>query len=293
MRSSCKFFFSSYFLILFLLPCSSSLLPPSCKLYASAGAGFDWVDTRALGARGIIYCNAAAACTESVANVALVLLLSCYHGIPWSFGAARSGSAAEFAHAHRHVAEVAHNPHHTVVGIVGLGRIGLRVAEKAARGLDMAVAYFDVVRDEAREKAVGARWCETLGELLGMSDCVVLAAPFEGKVLLSDSEFAQCKRGTRLVNVARGKLVDEEALIRALDDGVVSAAGLDVHANEPVVDARLAQRNNVMVLCHTAGASVESHVGFERLGMENVLGWLDKGEEGVVSPVNLQWLKRE
>ena len=68
---------------------------------------------------------------------------------------------------------------------------------------------------------------------------------------------------------------------------------MDVHANEPNVDKRLAERNNVMVLSHTAGASVESHVGFEKLGMENLLGWLERGEEGVLSGVNLQWLKRD
>lgn len=157
----------------------------------------------------------------------------------------------------------------------------------------MKIAYYDVVRMEEREKGLGARWCESLEELLATSDCVVLATPFSGTQLLSNKEFGQFKKGSRLVNIARGKLVDEEALVKALDDCVISAAGLDVHAEEPRVNPKLAQRRNVMVLSHTAGASVESHIGFERLGMENLLGWLEKGEKGVLSPVNLQWLKRE
>ncbi|KAF2848546.1 D-mandelate dehydrogenase-like protein [Plenodomus tracheiphilus IPT5] len=270
-----------------------ALLPKSCKIYASAGAGFDWVDTRTLATHGTIYCNSASACTESVADTAIVLILSCYRAISWSFLAARSCSPSQFRAANQNIAAVTHNPNGSTLGIVGLGRIGLRIAEKATRAFEMQIAYFDVVRMREREESVGARWCESLEQLLQTSDCVVLATPFNGDVLLSSQQFAQFKHGARLVNIARGKLVDEDALNRALDDGVVSAAGLDVHANEPVVDARLAGRENVMVLSHTAGASVESHIGFERLGMENLLGWLEKGEEGVLSPVNLQWLKRD
>lgn len=185
-----------------------------------------------------------------------------------------------------------HNPNGSTLGIVGLGRIGCRIAQKA-RAFEMEVLYHDVVRLEEREREVAAGWCATLEEVLGRSDCVVLATPFSGDVLLGDKEFGWFRRGARLVNIARGKLVDEDALVRALDDGIVGAAGLDVHAHEPHVNKELAERRNVMMLSHTAGASVESHIGFERLGMENLLGWLEKGEAGLVSPVNLHWLKRD
>ncbi|KAF2677349.1 D-mandelate dehydrogenase-like protein [Lentithecium fluviatile CBS 122367] len=267
-----------------------SLLPESCKIYASAGAGFDWVDTKTMAEHGIIYCNSASACTESVVDVAIVLILSAYRAIPWSFLAARSCSATEFADANQNIAAVTHNPNNTILGIVGLGKIGYRIAQKASTAFEMKIWYHDVVRMEEREKAIGAKWCETLEELLKNSDCIVLATPFSGAVLLSHAQFAQFKRGSRLINIARGKLIDEEALLKALDDGIISAAGLDVHAHEPHVNKELAQRKNVMVLSHTAGASVESHVGFERLGMENLLGFLGGGE--AVTPVNLHWLKK-
>jgi lactate dehydrogenase-like 2-hydroxyacid dehydrogenase len=222
-----------------------------------------------------------------------VLILSCYRAIPWSFLAARSGDVAQFRDANQNIAAVTHNPNGSVLGIVGLGRIGLRIAEKATRAFEMRVVYYDVVRMPEREESVGATFCASLEELLGVADCVLLATPFNGDVLLSGKEFGQFKKGASLVNIARGKLVDEDALNKALDDGTVSAAGLDVHADEPRVNPRLAERKNVMCLSHTAGASVESHVGFERLGMENLLGWLEKGEKGVLSAVNLQWLKRD
>lgn len=109
--------------------------------------------------------------------------------------------------------------------------------------------YHDVVRIEEREKELGGvRFCETLEELLKESDCVVLATPFEGSVLLGRKEFKLFKRGARLVNIARGKLIDEDALVEALDEGIVGAAGLDVHADEPNVHPKLAGRDNVMVL---------------------------------------------
>jgi len=222
-----------------------------------------------------------------------VLILSCYRAIPWSFLAARSCDPKEFADANQNIAAVTHNPNGSTLGIVGLGRIGARIAEKASRAFEMKIAYYDVVRMERREKALNANFCSTLEELLGTSDCVLLATPFSGSVLLSTPQFAHFKHGSRLVNIARGKLIDEDALVKALDDGVISAAGLDVHADEPRVNENLAGRRNVMVLSHTAGASVESHVGFERLGMENLLGWLEKGEKGVLSPVNLEWLRRD
>ena len=243
---------------------------------------------------GIIYCNSASACTESVADTTIFLLLSTYRAFTWSFLAARSCDPARFHDANQNIAAVTHNPNNSILGIIGLGKIGTRVAQKAMKAFDMHVWYHDVVRMEDREKDLGdVKWCASLQELLAGSDCVVLATPFSGSVLLSDREFAQLKPGARLVNIARGKLVDEDALVDALDRGIISSAGLDVHAGEPHVNPKLAGRENVMVLSHTAGASVESHVGFERLGMENLLGWKERGEEGVVSAVNLRWLKRE
>lgn len=241
---------------------------------------------------GIAYCNSASACTESVADAAIFLILAVYRLFSWSSRAAHSCDPQQFQDAMGSIAAVTHNPNGSTLGIVGLGRIGARIAEKVA-AFEMRILYHDVVRLEEREREVGAEWCEELKELLERSDCVLVAAPFAGQVLLGEKEFRWFKRGARLVNVARGKLVDEDALVKALEDGTLSAAGLDVHAGEPRVNQELAQRKNVMMLSHTAGASVESHIGFERLGMENLLGWLERGEAGLVSPVNLQWLKRD
>ncbi|KAF2465361.1 D-mandelate dehydrogenase-like protein [Lindgomyces ingoldianus] len=268
-----------------------SLLPKSCKIYASAGAGFDWVDTKTMAEHGVIYCNSAPSCTESVADAAIFLIISTFRAMAWSFLAARSCSQSQFENANQNIAAQTHNPNNHILGIVGLGKIGYRIAQKASTAFEMKIWYHDIFRFEEREKDVGAKWCPTLEELLEGSDCVILATPFSGAVLLSTKQFGLFKRGSRLVNIARGKLIDEDALNVALDEGIISAAGLDVHANEPLVNEKLAKRENVMVLSHTAGASVESHIGFERLGMENLIEFFDG--RGAITPVNMQWLKKE
>ncbi|KAF2138319.1 uncharacterized protein K452DRAFT_301271 [Aplosporella prunicola CBS 121167] len=273
-----------------------ALLPPSCQIFTSAGAGFDWVNTRALAHRGITYCNAAAACTESVADAAIWLLLSTFRRFTWSALAARSCDAARFSDANRNIAAVTRNPAGHVLGVIGLGRIGQRVAQKAAQSFGMRVVYNDVRRlPREVEDAVGGAGSATfyadLHAMLGVADAVVVATPFGGEKVVDATHFRAMKKGARLINVARGKLVDEAALVEALESGHLEAAGLDVHYDEPNVNPRLAAMENVELLSHTAGASIDSHVGFERLGMENVLSFFETGK--ALTPVNLQWIDQK
>ncbi|KAI5924592.1 D-isomer specific 2-hydroxyacid dehydrogenase [Camillea tinctor] len=269
-----------------------SLLPDSCKIFASAGAGFDWVDTEAMAKKGVIYCNAAAACTESVADAAIWLIISTFRLFSWSSVAARSADPAQFVDANRNLAAVTRNPAGHTLGIVGFGRIGRRVAEKAHRALDMRIVYNDIVRlPPEAESPTSATFEPSLPALLARSDCVVIATPFGGDRLLSASLLSQIKPGARLVNIARGKLIDEAALVEALRSGRVGAAGLDVHEHEPQVNRELARMRNVEVLSHNAGASLDSHIGFERLGMENITSFFETGR--AVSPVNLQFFPKK
>ncbi|KAF2454690.1 D-isomer specific 2-hydroxyacid dehydrogenase [Lineolata rhizophorae] len=268
-----------------------SLLPPSCKIYASAGAGFDWVDTKRLAQSGIIYCNAAAACTESVADAAIWLILSTFRNFSWSSTAARSLDPAQFSNANRNIAAVTHNPGDHSLGIIGLGRIGYRIAQKARCCFGMRILYNDIRRMSSDvEGTIEATYFERLDDMLSEADCVLVATPFAGDKLLDTAHFDMMKRGARLVNIARGKLVDEPALVRALEEGQLVAAGLDVHYDEPNVNPTLAKMSNVELLSHTAGASVESHIGFERLGMENIMSFFETGK--ALTAVNLQWIEQ-
>ncbi|KAI9771026.1 MAG: hypothetical protein M1835_006479 [Candelina submexicana] len=253
-----------------------SLLPHSCQIYASAGAGFDWVDTKRL---------AQSACTESVADAAIWLILSTFRNFTWSALAARSTDAEQFRDANRNIAEVSHNPNGYALGIIGMGNIGYRIAQKATLAFGLKILYNDLYRKTPKmEAAVGATYYEKLDHMLAAADCIVVATPFGGTKLLNGSNISKLKRGSRLVNIARGKLIDEEALVAALESGQLIAAGLDVHYDEPNVNPKLAKMRNVELLSHTAGASVESHVGFERLGMENILTFFKTGK--ALTPVN-------
>lgn len=286
-----------------------SLLPPSCKIYAAAGSGFDSVDTACLGKKGklrarqpekpnllnflrtnvrrvgILYCNSASACTESVADAAIWLILSAFRLLSWSTLAARSCDPAQFREAMDGLGHITHNPRGHTLGIIGFGRIGRLIADKAYRSFGMKIIYHDIIRMPYHvETTTNAVFHKDMTTMLQAADCVVLATPFEGKTLLDRAALAHMKRGSRLVNIGRGKLLDEDALGDALDSGNIAAAGLDVHCDEPNVNPKLAQNRLVQVTCHSAGASLESHSGFERLGMENILKFYDTGL--AISPVN-------
>jgi lactate dehydrogenase-like 2-hydroxyacid dehydrogenase len=238
-----------------------------------------------------VYCNAAAACTESVADASIYLILSTFRRFSWSALAARSLDADKFTDANRNIAAITHNPNGHTLGIVGLGRIGYRLAQKAHQSFDMKILYTDIRRLPTEvEKSVDAQFFEDLNEMLSVSDCVVLATPFTGEKVLNASNFAAMKKGSRFVNIARGKLIDEDALVTELQNGNIFAAGLDVHYNEPNVNPKLAEMTNVELLCHNAGASVESHVGFERIGMENILTFFKTGQ--ALTAVNMHWMDR-
>jgi lactate dehydrogenase-like 2-hydroxyacid dehydrogenase len=176
------------------------------------------------------------------------------------------------------------------LGIIGLGKIGYRIAQKAQTAFGMKILYNDIARmSPEMERSVDAQFFDQLDDMLATADCIVLATPFAGEKVLNRDKIAKMKPGSRLVNIARGKLVDEEALVSALESGTIVAAGLDVHYDEPHVNPKLARMTNVELLTHIAGSSVESHVGFERIGMENIQSFFDTGK--AISPVNLQWIQ--
>ncbi|KAL9602360.1 MAG: hypothetical protein Q9219_001926 [cf. Caloplaca sp. 3 TL-2023] len=257
------------------------LLPPGVKVSASAGAGYDWVDVACLAEHGILYCNGAGASTEAVADMALYHILSVFRQMTPSALAARSCDPKRFRHAHRHLPSTSRNPRSHALGVVGLGNIGAAVATKARAAFGMRVLYHDIVRKSRElEQALEASFFEDVRDMLRETDCLVLATPssFTNTPFLTAEMIACLPSGARFVNIARGSLVDENALLDALESGHLSAAGLDVFANEPYVDRRLAEMSNVTLTCHTGGGAVETNAGFERLAMGNVRAVLEGRE---------------
>ncbi|KAI1338274.1 hypothetical protein F5Y15DRAFT_137378 [Xylariaceae sp. FL0016] len=268
------------------------LLPKSMRIYASAGAGFDWADTDIMAENGILYCNGGPAPAEAVADMAIFHIISVFRNITWSALAARSGDPAQWAEAHKFVPVGSHNPRNHVIGIIGLGNIGYLIAKKAHACFGAKIHYHDIIRKSAEQEGlVQATYHDKLDDLLSVSDCVVLATPFGGEALINSERLAKFKKGSRFVNIARGTLVDENALVEALKSGHIFAAGLDVFQDEPNVHPELVKMRSVMLTSHNAGGAEETRHGFERLAMENIESLLLKGK--ALTPVNAHLMKTE
>ena len=203
--------------------------------------------------------------------MALYHIISVFRNMTFSHLAARSLSANQFQDAHYNLPERSHNPRDHTLGIVGLGDIGFAIAKKAKLAFGMKILYNDIVRkSHAMEKEVSAKFFHRLTDMVGESDCVLIATPFAGQKIVTTELLSLFKPGARLVNIARGSLVDEDALANALDQGKLTAVGMDVHAGEPHVSARLANNWNVTMTSHTGGGALETIKGFESLSMKNV-----------------------
>ncbi|KAI1376542.1 hypothetical protein F4677DRAFT_81232 [Hypoxylon crocopeplum] len=270
-----------------------SLLPDSVRVFASAGTGFDWADTQLLGERGVVYCNGGLAAAEAVSDFAMAMIISTFRVLPYCIVSSSAGPTT-FHECHTTATAQSHNLRGHVLGLVGLGNIGQQIALKCSIAFGMDVAYYDVERKpEPLETKLHVRYCESLEALVRESDCVVLCTPAGAGRIINEKSLAWFKPGARFVNVARGSLVDEQALAEALEQHRLSNIALDVHFNEPNVHPRLLAfaGNRAMLTCHNAGGTVETHIGFEELAMRNIMAVLASGQ--AITPVNMQWLKSQ
>jgi lactate dehydrogenase-like 2-hydroxyacid dehydrogenase len=273
-----------------------SLLPRSCKVLAFAGDVDDSViDLERLAHRGIVCCDGSLAAADAISDMALYHIISVFRNIQWSNMAARSGDEAAWVEAHHNVPLTARNPAGMVLGIVGAGSVGYRTAEKAYKALGMQILYHDPVASMSKEQqdaAGGAVRCQTLGELLRLSDCVVLASSFAsaGRRQIIDADaLAQMKKGSRLVNVAHGSLVSEEAVADALDSRHLFAVGLDAFESELRPNTRLLNNRFATLTCSTGAGTLETAVASEELAMQNVVAVL--AGQPAMTPVNQHFMK--
>ncbi|PSN71789.1 hypothetical protein BS50DRAFT_629916 [Corynespora cassiicola Philippines] len=250
------------------------LLPSSCKIFASAGAGYNWADVDLLASRGIWYANGAGASDEAVSDTALYMVLSVFRNFTRAQLAARTCDPGKFQECHKLCATISANPRDHILGIVGLGNISKKLAHKAGAALGMKIHYFDVVRaPKEEENALQATYHETLDSLLKVADCISLHTPLNKHTqdLISAPQLALMKPGSRIINTARGQVLNEDALIDALERGHISAAGLDVHYHEPQVSKTLAEMPNVTLTTHIAGGALNTRINFELGAMKNIL----------------------
>ncbi|KAK7418127.1 hypothetical protein QQX98_004102 [Neonectria punicea] len=259
--------------------------PPSLKLICCSGHGHDTADIDAITAKGIWYCNTPNACTEAVANTTLALVLDSFRLLTYAQWCARFDWMQS-----RQLGTQAVDPSGRSLGVVGLGDIGLSVAQKCEAAFNMKIHYQGPRRKPEAEGTLkhGAIYHSRVDDMIPHIDCIVLAAPYTEDThhLLSKKQFSMAKTGgLRVVNIARGKMVDEEALLEALESGQVVGAGLDVHANEPGINAKLKDNWRVTVLPHIGVCSRTSWENFERINLDNLEAFFDTGKP--LTPVNV------
>ena len=244
---------------------------PKLLVISRTGIGYDTVDVNAATERGIAVCNAPDAPTIPTAETAMALMLSLARQlkrIESLLGAALdAGEKRSFWDAYTGI-ELAGKQ----LGLVGLGRIGGRVAA-FGKAIGMRVVCFDPYIDAERAAELGVQRAESLEALLAESDVASLHLPLNAATrrLMNAERFAQMKRGAIFINVSRGGHVDEAALADALDRGHLFGAGLDVTDPEPPHAGNpLLKRDNVIITPHIGGASVVSRTRLFTHAMEQI-----------------------
>ncbi|KAJ5368936.1 uncharacterized protein N7496_008696 [Penicillium cataractarum] len=265
-----------------------SLLPPSVRIFASAGAGFNWADVDILGEHKIWYANGAGASDEAVSDTALYMILSVFRNFTRSQLAARTADPEIFTATHKLIATISQNPRGHILGVVGFGNISKKLAFKARMALGMKIHYFDIIRaDPKEEEELEATYHESLDDLLKIADCITLHTPLNKHTqdLIDAKALSLMKPGSRIVNTARGQIVNEDALVHALETGHISAAALDVHYHEPQVSPRLANMENVTLTTHIGGGALDTRINFELNAMKNILAVVGPNGEFTGEPI--------
>jgi glyoxylate reductase len=241
---------------------------PGVRVISNYGVGVDHIDLADAQARGIPVGNTPDVLTGATADLALALLLAAGRRLAEGDRYARSPEFTRYDPGYMLGREI----HGQTLGIIGMGRIGQEVARRA-RAFDMKVLYHNRRRREEAEAQLSARYA-ALDELLAQSDYVVLTTPLTEATrgLIGERELRQMKRTAVLVNVARGPVVDTEALTRALESNTIYAAALDVTDPEPLPrDHRLLQLPNVTITPHLGSATVQTRRRMAEISVENLL----------------------
>lgn len=246
---------------------------PNLLVVSSVSVGVDHIDIAACSAAGVVVGHTPGVLDGATADMAWTLLLASARRLIEGHAICMDPSTTRFD-PYFYATEV----HGATIGIVGMGRVGQAIARRAA-GFDMRVLYHNRRQlDAAIEAASGnATYCATLHELLEQADFVVLAAPAtpETAGMMGAAQFGAMKRSAVFVNVARGSLVDQPALLQALQEGIIAAAGLDVTAPEPLPrDHPLLKAPNLTMSPHTGSATLSTRRAMLQLALTNLAAGL-------------------
>jgi len=245
---------------------------PELRVVANVAVGFNNVDVVSATRRGVVITNTPDVLTDTTADFAWALLMATARRVVEADRYVRDGKFKQW----ELMLLLGGDVHGKTLGIVGFGRIGRAVARRAL-GFNMRVLYQDAMpADAATERALEATRVD-LSTLLRESDFVSIHAPLSSDTrhLINAEALKTMKRSAYLVNAARGPIVDEVALVQALQEGQIAGAGLDVFEEEPAVHPGLLGLSNVVLAPHIASASYDTRLKMASLAVENCLAVLE------------------
>jgi gluconate 2-dehydrogenase len=255
---------------------------PQLKVVANMAVGFNNFDVPAMTAAGVQATNTPDVLTETTADFGFALLMATARRVTESEHFLRAGKWTKWRYDMFAGAEV----HGSTLGIIGMGRIGQGIARRASHGFGMQVIYHNRSRLSAElESKCQARYVSKT-ELLQQADHVMLVVPYsaESHHTIGAAELALMKPTATLVNIARGGIVDDDALAKALQEGSIASAGLDVFEGEPKVHPELLKCDNVVLTPHIASATVKTRKAMAQLAADNLVAYLTRGQ--ALTPLN-------
>lgn len=225
------------------------------EVVSSISVGYDNYELGYFNERGIMLTNTPDVLTESTADLAFALLMSSARRVAELDAWTKAGQWKRTVEASHFGTDV----HGKTLGIVGMGNIGAAIARRGHFGFNMPILYSGNSRKTSLEQEMGAQY-RSLDQLLAESDFVCLVVPLSEKTkhLISTRELALMKSSAILINISRGPVVDEPALIEALQQGTIRGAGLDVYEKEPLAESPLFQLSNAVTLPHIGSATHET-----------------------------------
>ncbi|HLH63648.1 MAG TPA: D-glycerate dehydrogenase [Ktedonobacteraceae bacterium] len=252
----------------FLEACASAT--PRLKMVANMAVGYNNIDVEAATRLGIAVSNTPGVLSDTTADLAFALLMAVARRIPEAERFLRAGKYHGWGPLLFCGAEV----HGSTLGLIGAGRIGKLVAKRSS-GFDMKVIYYDVYRMPEEEERKYSVTYMPFDAVLQQADFISVHTPYMPSThhLISERELKLMKPTAILINTARGPIVDEKALVKALQAGTIAGAGLDVFENEPDVEPALLTMENVVLLPHIASASLRTRTLMATMASDNIIAY--------------------
>lgn len=261
---------------------------PRLKICANMAVGFNNFDLKSMTQRGVLATNTPDVLTQTTADFGFALLMACSRRLVESEHYLRDHQWKQW----RFDLMAGHDVHGSTLGIIGMGRIGQAVAKRAAKGFDMRVLYHNrSVLPASTEQECGAQWVE-LDALLSTSDHVMLVLPYSPQAhhMIGKRELSLMKKGAHLINIARGGLIDEDALVDALESGHLGGFALDVFEGEPQINPRLLTQKRVVLTPHIASSTLQTRLKMSNLAADNLLAYFT--HQKALTPLNPEVLEK-